>query len=129
MHDGRKGVAEKVFWKTLAELNRYSKDGSGYALFYTALDRLKPALITVVRRVGRNYYNVPVPIQGPRQYRIAFQWLLEAARKNSHGPLYRRLAEEVLATISSTQSEALKKKEAMYRSVVTNRAYAHYRWI
>jgi hypothetical protein len=73
MHDGRKGPAEKVFWKTIRELNRFSPKGSGYALFYIALDRLKPALATVIRRVGRNYYQVPVPIQSPRQYKMAFQ--------------------------------------------------------
>jgi hypothetical protein len=73
MHDGRKGPAEKVFLATLKELNHYSKGGSATTLFYTALDRLKPALITVVRRVGRNYYNIPVPLEGPKQYKIAFQ--------------------------------------------------------
>jgi hypothetical protein len=73
MHDGRKGPAEKVFWKTVQELNRFSPERSGYALFYMALDRLKPALATVVRRVGRNYYQVPVPIQSRRQYKMAFQ--------------------------------------------------------
>jgi ribosomal protein S7 len=129
MHDGRKGPAEKVFLATLKELNRYSKGGSATTLFYTALDRLKPALITVVRRVGRNYYNVPVPLEGPKQYKIAFQWLLEAGRKKSRSSLPRRIVGEVIATISSSHSEAFKKKEAMYRTVVTNRAYSHYRWI
>jgi hypothetical protein len=33
----------------------------------------------------------------------------------------------VISTISSSHSEAFKKKEAMYRAVVTNRAYSHYR--
>jgi small subunit ribosomal protein S7 len=129
MHDGRRGPAEKIFFKTLGELNRYNKKKVGYALFYKALERLKPALVTVVRRVGRNYYNVPVPIQGSRQYKIAFQWLLEVAKKNSRVPLYRGLADEIIAIISSSPSDALKKKEAMYRSVITNRAYSHYRWI
>jgi|ERR1700712_4766063 hypothetical protein len=73
MHDGRKGPAEKLYFKTLRELNRYSKTGSGFALFYLALERLKPALATVVRRVGRNYYHVPVPVQSPLQYKMAFQ--------------------------------------------------------
>jgi hypothetical protein len=73
IYDGRKGAAEKVFFRTMQELNRHNKNGSGYALFYTALEHLKPVLITVVRRVGRNYYNVPVPLKGMRQYKVAFQ--------------------------------------------------------
>lgn len=129
MHDGRKGSAEKIYFKTLRELNQYSKEGAGFALFYLALERLKPALVTVVRRVGSNYYQVPVPVQSPRQYKMAFQWLLEGARTGSSLPLHQSLAEEVVAILSSSQSEGLKKKEALYKSVVTNRAYSHYRWI
>jgi ribosomal protein S7 len=70
-----------------------------------------------------------VPVQSPRQYKMAFQWLLEGARTGSSLPLHQSLAEEVVAILSSSQSEGLKKKEALYKSVVTNRAYSHYRWI
>jgi small subunit ribosomal protein S7 len=129
MHDGRKGPAEKIFFKTLVELNRYTKGGTGYKLFYVALESLKPTLITVVRRVGRNYYHVPVPLHGPRQYKLAFQWLLEVARKNPRAPIHKSLADEIITIVSSSSSEALKKKELMYRSVITNRAYSHYRWV
>jgi len=73
MHNGRKGPAETVFLKIMRELNRYSVDGTGYTLFYMALERLKPILITTVRRVGRNYYHVPIPLKKAQQYRIAFQ--------------------------------------------------------
>ena len=60
MRDGRKGPAEKVFFKALRELNEYSNEKSGVTLFYTSLERLKPAVTTVIHRVGRNYYQVPV---------------------------------------------------------------------
>jgi ribosomal protein S7 len=73
MHDGRKGAAEKIVLNIIKELNRYNKKGAGQRLLYAALETLKPTLITVVRRVGRNYYQVPVPLQGPRQYKFAFQ--------------------------------------------------------
>jgi small subunit ribosomal protein S7 len=73
MRDGRKGPAEKVFFRALRELNEYSNEKSGVTLFYTALERLKPALTTVTRRVGRNYYQVPVPLRSFTPYKLAFQ--------------------------------------------------------
>jgi ribosomal protein S7 len=73
IHDGRKGAAEKIVLSIIKELNRYNKKGAGHRLLYAALETLKPTLITVVRRVGRNYYHVPVPLHGPRQYKFAFQ--------------------------------------------------------
>ena len=127
MYDGRKGPAEKMFLKFLKELNYSGKKGAGYRLFYIALDRLKPSVGTVVRRVGRNYYQIPIPLKRTQQYKLAFQWLLESAYKNLSVPLYQSLAQEILTTVSSSQSESLKKKEALYRSVITNRAYSHYR--
>ena len=129
MHDGRKGMAGKIFLKVVSELNHYDPAGNGFKLFYVALERLKPALTTVMRRVGRNYYSVPVPLKATQQYKMAFQWLLEAAWKNTQTPFHLSFAEEVLAVVSSQPSEALKKKEALYRSVVNNRAYSHYRWV
>jgi ribosomal protein S7 len=129
MHDGRKGAAEKIVLNIIKELNRYNKSGAGHRLLYAAIETLKPTLITMVRRVGRNYYHVPVPLHGPRQYKFAFQWLLEIAEKNPRIPIHKSVVEEVIAVVSSSSSEALKKKELMYRSVITNRAYSHYRWI
>jgi hypothetical protein len=73
MRDGRKGPAEKIFFRALRELNEYSNEKSGVTLFYTALERLKPALTTVTRRVGRNYYQVPVPLRSFTPYKLAFQ--------------------------------------------------------
>jgi ribosomal protein S7 len=73
MHAGRKGIAEKIFLKVMKELNHYDPEGDGFKLFYVALERLKPALTTVIRRVGRNYYFVPVPLKATQQYKMAFQ--------------------------------------------------------
>lgn len=73
MHDGRKGPAEKLFFKTLKELNRHNYKEPGASLFYKALECLKPTLGIAIRRVGRNYYNVPVPLKPAQQYKLAFQ--------------------------------------------------------
>ena len=73
MHDGRKGMAEKVFLRMIKELNHYDHEGNGFKFFYVALERLKPALTLVIRRVGRNYYSVPVPLKATQQYKMAFQ--------------------------------------------------------
>lgn len=37
------------------------------------------------------------------------------------------LSDEILQTVFFQRSEALKKKEAVYDSVILNRAYSHYR--
>jgi hypothetical protein len=54
---------------------------------------------------------------------------LEVAKKNPRIPTHKSVVDEIVAIISSPSSEAQKKKETMYRSVINNRAYSHYRWI
>ena len=71
MRSGKKAQAERMFLATMVHLNCYGEGQAGI-LFCNALERLRPALGTVTRRVGRNYYQVPVPLDRMRQYKMAF---------------------------------------------------------
>jgi ribosomal protein S7 len=70
-----------------------------------------------------------VPLRSFTPYKLAFQWLFESARKGFRVSIASSLVDEIIQTVSSSHSEPLKKKEALYRSVITNRAYSHYRWV
>jgi ribosomal protein S7 len=126
MRSGKKGQAERLLLTIMTHINRYGKGHAGI-LFCTALEKLKPTLGTVTRRAGRNYYQVPVPLDRMRQYKMAFQWLLEVSRKDSLTPAVQNIADEIINVVLDQNSEALKKKEALYSLVVKNRAYHSYR--
>jgi small subunit ribosomal protein S7 len=69
MKNGKKGRAEKQMLDFLTNLNQICR-GHPHLIFHEVMEQLKPVLTTVVRRVGRRYYQVPVPVKALRQSAI-----------------------------------------------------------
>lgn len=128
MRQGKKGLAEKIVVQMMTLINQRSQ-GNAILIFHEALDRIKPVLTVVSRRVGRRIYEIPVPIETMKQYKLALKWLVQIARKNSQLPVAETLANEILNTVFFKRSEALKRKNELYDLILRNRAYTHYRWI
>ena len=127
MQDGKKGKAEKIVMEMLERINQDSQ-GNAVTIFHQALEQLKPILSLVRRQVGGRVYEIPVPVPPIKQYKFALTWLVEAAKKNKQVPLAEGLADELMGTVFSNRSEALKRKEELYTTAIKNRAYLHFRW-
>ncbi len=67
MSDGRKSVAERVFYGALKKVEDRAKDDP-LKLFKKAIDNVKPALEVKSRRVGGSNYQVPIEVR-PRAVR------------------------------------------------------------
>jgi small subunit ribosomal protein S7 len=52
------------------------------------------------------------------------RWILDAVRSKKGKPMYKKLAEEMLAAYSS-QGVAVKKKEETHRMAEANKAFAY----
>lgn len=52
------------------------------------------------------------------------KWILEASRGKSGKPMFKRLAEELLAAYSG-QGAAVKKKEEVHKMADANKAFAY----
>lgn len=69
---GKKSIAEKMLLNLLVRINQTS-NGNSVLLFHEALERIKPVLTVVIRRVGRRFYEVPVPLDPVKQYKFALR--------------------------------------------------------
>jgi small subunit ribosomal protein S7 len=67
---GKRAKAEKIVFSCLAEINQICR-GYPQIIFYEVLNKLKPTLTIVVKRKGRRFYQVPVPVKTIRQYIMA----------------------------------------------------------
>src|SRR4028118_97387 len=74
MSDGRKSVAERVFYGALTKVEDRAKDDP-LKLFKKAIDSLKPALEVKSRRVGGSNYQVPIEVRPTRRTALARRWL------------------------------------------------------
>jgi small subunit ribosomal protein S7 len=126
MVDGKKSIAEKIFYDAVDILEQRSGQ-PGLQVFEQALNNSKPALEVKSRRVGGATYQVPVEVRPERRAALAIRWLISFARARSEKSMSERLAGELLAA-SRGEGSTVKRKEDTHRMAEANKAFAHYRW-
>ncbi|HKK29080.1 MAG TPA: 30S ribosomal protein S7 [Alphaproteobacteria bacterium] len=126
MNDGKKAVAEKIFYGALEVAER--RGGlDGPQVFHTALDNIRPNLEVRSRRVGGATYQVPVEVRAERAQALAIRWLINASRGRPEKTMKDRLAGELMDAMNN-RGGAVKKREDTHRMAEANRAFSHYRW-
>ena len=126
MLDGKKSVAEKIFYDAVEILEQRTGQ-PGVEVFEQALTNAKPALEVKSRRVGGASYQVPIEVRPERRGALATRWLISYARNRSEKSMAERLAAELLAA-SRGEGTTIKKKDDTHRMAEANKAFAHYRW-
>jgi small subunit ribosomal protein S7 len=126
MHDGKKAVAEGIFYGAMNIVQERTKEDP-VKIFRKALDNVKPVLEVKSRRVGGSNYQVPVEVRPERRTALAIRWLIGYSRDRGEKSMKEKLANEVLDA-SALRGGAFKKKEDTHKMAEANKAFAHYRW-
>ena len=126
MHEGKKSVAERMFYGSLTIVEDKLKQ-DGLSVLKLALNSVKPVLEVKSRRVGGATYQVPVEIRPDRRTALGIRWLISYARARSEHTLKEKLALEIIAA-SKGEGSAVKKREDTHKMAEANKAFAHYRW-
>ena len=97
MWDGKKTVAQKLFYDAMDQVVKKNKDVPPLELFETAINNVKPYVEVRSKRVGGANYQVPMQVNKRRQQSLAFRWIIEACRDGGGRPMADRLADELQA--------------------------------
>jgi small subunit ribosomal protein S7 len=127
MWQGKKTVAQKVFYGALDQVAKKVKDVPVLELFETAINNVKPYVEVRSRRVGGANYQVPMQVNKRRQQSLAFRWILEACRSTGGRPMADRLADELMAAYKK-EGKAMSTRENTHRMADANKAFAHFAW-
>lgn len=126
MLEGKKGVAERAFYKALELIGqRTQKDP--IEVFINSLENVKPLVEVKSRRVGGATYQVPVEIRPERRQALAIRWIVTHSRNRSEKTMFQKLAGELLDAFNNTGT-SIKKKEDTHKMAEANKAFAHYKW-
>jgi small subunit ribosomal protein S7 len=126
MHDGKKSLTERIFYRSLDVVGERAKEDA-LGVFKRALDQVKPLVEVRSRRVGGATYQVPSEVRQPRRVSLAMRWIVQNARVRPEKSMTERLAGEILDAANG-RGGAIKKKEDTHRMAEANKAFAHYRW-
>ena len=125
MNDGKKGVAEKIFYGALDIVKNQTKT-DGIKIFEKAIENASPSVEVKSRRVGGATYQVPIEVARKRRFYLASQWLINAAESRKGKPMANRLALELISAANG-DGGAIKKKDDTHRMAEANKAFAHFR--
>jgi small subunit ribosomal protein S7 len=127
MYDGKKSVAQVVFYSALDVIKEKFPDKEPIEVFHTAVENVKPFIEVRSRRVGGAAYQVPMQVNRNRQQSLAIRWILGAVREKKGRPMYQKLAEELMAAYNR-EGTAYTKRENVHRMADANKAFAHFAW-
>ena len=126
MHDGKKGVAQKIVYDAFAAIEEKSGQNP-LEVFNEALENVMPVLEVKARRVGGSNYQVPMEVRPERRQTLGLRWIVAFARTRSERTMSERLAGEIMDAKNSAGG-AYKKKEETHRMADANKAFAHFRY-
>ena len=127
MLDGKKSVAQRVFYDAMAVISKNIKDTSPLEVFETAINHAKPLIEVRSKRVGGASYQVPMQVNSKRQQSLAFRWILQSARSKKGKPMSERLAAELMDAYNE-RGGAMTVRENIHRMAEANKAFAHFAW-
>ena len=127
MRDGKKSVAQNVFYDALKIVRKRVPDKEPIEVFTQALEHVKPSIEVRSKRVGGAAYQVPMQVNRTRQQSLAIRWVLSAIREKKGRPTSQKLADEFVAAFNR-EGAAVSKRENVHRMADANKAFAHFAW-
>jgi small subunit ribosomal protein S7 len=125
MHDGKKTVAQAVFYDALKKIGEKVTDKSPIDVFTQAVENVKPDIEVRSKRVGGASYQVPMRVMPNRRLALAIRWLLLAVRDKKGQPTSQKLATELLNAYNK-EGTAITRRENVHRMAEANKAFAHF---
>ena len=127
MHDGKKSVAQAVFYNALELIERRLPNENPIDVFGRAIENVKPIVEVRSKRVGGATYQVPMQVNKVRQQTLSIRWILLAAREKKGRPMAIKLADELVAAYNR-EGVAISKRENVHRMADANKAFSHFAW-
>jgi len=126
MSDGKKSLAEKIFYTSIEKIENSTKTKDGLEVFKKAINNVCPMLEVKSKRIGGATYQVPVEVPDNRKVALAMRWIIGFAQSRKGDSMSDRLAAELLAAYNN-EGSSVKKKEDTHKMAEANKAFAHFR--
>ena len=126
MNDGKKSLAESIFYSSIEKIKSSMKTDDGLEVFKKAINNVSPMLEVKSKRIGGATYQVPVEVPQQRKVALAMRWIIGYAKARKGNSMSDRLAAEIVAAFNN-EGSSVKKKEDTHKMAEANKAFAHFR--
>ncbi|MDD9898780.1 MAG: 30S ribosomal protein S7 [Candidatus Melainabacteria bacterium] len=125
MLDGKKSLAESLFYKSVDALEGKVEGKTGIEVFRQAVKNAMPVVKVKARRIGGATYQVPSEVEPRVSEAFGHRWLILAARKRGGKSFVEKLSNELLDAYNN-KGKAVETKESTHKMAEANKAYAHF---
>ena len=126
MENGKKSLAEKIFYTSMKKIEESTKADDGLQVFKKAIDNVSPMLEVKSKRIGGATYQVPVEVPQNRKIALAMRWIIGYAKARKGNNMSDRLSAELMSAYNN-EGSSVKKKEDTHKMAEANKAFAHFR--
>ncbi len=123
MKDWKKLLAKKIFKQTMDEIKK-NWHPNPIVVWEQAIENASPNVMIKSKRIWWAVYQIPLEVSARKKFFYSSKWILDFSRAKKWTPMYKKLAEELLAAYSG-QGSAVKKKEDAHRMAEANKAFAY----
>jgi small subunit ribosomal protein S7 len=127
MHNGKKSVAQRLFYDAMEMIQKRLPNENPIEVFNRAVENVKPLIEVRSKRVGGATYQVPMQVNKTRQQTLSIRGILMAAREKKGRPMAVKLADELVAAYNR-EGAAITRRENVHRMADANKAFAHFAW-
>lgn len=127
MKDGKKSVAQKIFYGAFDIIEKKMKGKDPLDVFDQAIKNTSPLVEVRTRRIGGARYQVPREVKGERKISLATRWIIKAAKSKKGKSMAEKLADEFMEA-SRSEGAAVNKKQETHKVADANKAFAHFGW-
>ena len=126
MMDGKKSIAEKIFYGAIKNIEVQIKSNDGLSVFKKAIENVAPVLEVKSKRIGGATYQVPIEVNSNRRIALAMRWIIGYSKSRKGKSMIDRLSSELISA-ANNEGSSIKKKEDTHRMADANKAFAHFR--
>ena len=108
MNDGKKSLAESIFYSSIEKIKASIKTDDGLEVFKKAINNVSPMLEVKSKRIDGATYQVPVEVPQQRKVALAMRWIIGYAKARKGNSMSDRLAAEIVAAYNNEGSSVKK---------------------
>lgn len=127
MLDGKKSVAYRIFYDTIARIEEKTKQNNGMETWKKAMENVTPSVEVKSRRVGGSTFQVPTEVRPDKKISFAMKWLIFYASQRGEKSMVEKLSGEIMQAANG-EGAAIKKKEDTHKMAEANKAYSHFKF-
>ena len=126
MMNGKKSIAEKIFYGAIKNIETQIKSNDGLSVFKKAIENVAPVLEVKSKRIGGATYQVPIEVNSNRRIALAMRWIIGYSKSRKGKSMMDRLSSELISA-ANNEGSSIKKKEDTHKMADANKAFAHFR--